>query len=118
MEPVLELVGAVQLADLGETLTDAKDITVFAPNNEAFARIASLAEGADQSELQSILEYHVVEGQILYSDMISNNTTVQSLDNDTELNITVIDGSVFVNNAQVVIRDLLIANGVVHVINK
>lgn len=108
--------GAVQLADLGGDLSEARDITVFAPNNEAFARIASLGGELEQDQLKDILEYHVVEGRVLYSDMISN-TTLDTLDDDKQLNITVIDGSVFVNNAEVVIQDVLVANGVVHVIN-
>lgn len=109
--------GAVQQADLGSALSEASNITVFVPDNEAFARIASLNADLNETVLQSVLSYHVVEGQVLYSDMIEN-TTVQSLDNETELTISVIDGSVFVNNAEVVIQDVLISNGVVHVINK
>lgn len=108
--------GAVQRADLGDSLSQARDITVFAPNNEAFARIASLGGDLNETTLQSILSYHVIEGEVLYSDMIEN-TTVRSLDNNTDLTISVIDGNVFVNNAEVVIQDVLISNGVVHVIN-
>ncbi|KAH6695006.1 FAS1 domain-containing protein [Plectosphaerella plurivora] len=108
--------GAVQRANLGDTLSQASDITVFAPNNEAFARIASLGGDLNETTLQSILSYHVIEGEVLYSDMIEN-TTVRSLDNNTDLTISVIDGNVFVNNAEVVIQDVLISNGVVHVIN-
>jgi uncharacterized surface protein with fasciclin (FAS1) repeats len=109
--------GAVQKANLSDSLSEASDITVFAPNNEAFARIASLGGDLNETMLQSILSYHVIQGEVLYSDQIEN-TTVQSLDNSTDLTISVIDGSVFVNNAEVVIQDVLISNGVVHVINK
>ncbi|KAH7349255.1 FAS1 domain-containing protein [Plectosphaerella cucumerina] len=108
--------GAVQKANLSDSLSEASDITVFAPNNEAFARIASLGGDLNETMLQSILSYHVIQGEVLYSDQIEN-TTVQSLDNSTDLTISVIDGSVFVNNAEVVIQDVLISNGVVHVIN-
>ncbi|KAM0323952.1 hypothetical protein ACHAQA_008534 [Verticillium albo-atrum] len=110
--------GAVQRADVGEVLGEARDLTVFAPDNAAFAAIANLVggdNGLNQSALASILQYHVVEGQVLYSDLIEN-TTLDTLGGG-ELTVSVVNGSVFVNSAEVVIQDVLISNGVVHVIN-
>ncbi|CRK36862.1 hypothetical protein BN1708_007208 [Verticillium longisporum] len=110
--------GAVQRADVGEALGEARDLTVFAPDNSAFAAIANLVggdNGLNQSALASILEYHVVAGQVLYSDLIEN-TTLETLGGG-ELTVSVVNGSVFVNSAEVVVLDVLISNGVVHVIN-
>ncbi|EGY21474.1 hypothetical protein VD0002_g2358 [Verticillium dahliae] len=110
--------GAVQRADVGEALGEARDLTVFAPDNSAFAAIANLVggdNGLNQSALASILEYHVVAGQVLYSDLIEN-TTLETLGGG-ELTVSVVNGSVFVNSAEVVVQDVLISNGVVHVIN-
>ncbi|CRK18133.1 Fasciclin-like arabinogalactan protein like [Verticillium longisporum] len=110
--------GAVQRADVGEALGEARDLTVFAPDNSAFAAIANLVggdNGLNQSALAGILEYHVVAGQVLYSDLIEN-TTLETLGGG-ELTVSVVNGSVFVNSAEVVVQDVLISNGVVHVIN-
>ncbi|KAG7112974.1 Fasciclin-like arabinogalactan protein like [Verticillium longisporum] len=110
--------GAVQRAAVGEALGEARDLTVFAPDNSAFAAIANLVggdNGLNQSALASILEYHVVAGQVLYSDLIEN-TTLETLGGG-ELTVSVVNGSVFVNSAEVVVQDVLISNGVVHVIN-
>lgn len=110
--------GAVQRADVGEALGEARDLTVFAPDNSAFAAIANLVSGdngLNQSALAGILEYHVVAGQVLYSDLIEN-TTLETLGGG-ELTVSVVNGSVFVNSAEVVVQDVLISNGVVHVIN-
>ncbi|EEY22911.1 conserved hypothetical protein [Verticillium alfalfae VaMs.102] len=97
--------GAVQRADVGEALGEARDLTVFAPDNSAFAAIANLVSGdngLNQSALAGILEYHVVAGQVLYSDLIEN-TTLETLGGG-ELTVSVVNGSVFVNSAEVVVR--------------
>lgn len=107
--------GAIERADLGSNLTDTRDITVFAPTNEAFLAISSLLGNASTSELRGLLAYHVVQGRVLYSDLI-RNSSVRALDG-TELNVRQEDGNTFVNSAEVVTKDLLIENGVVHVIN-
>ncbi|KAM0282151.1 hypothetical protein ACHAQH_003191 [Verticillium albo-atrum] len=110
--------GAVTRADLGDALGEASDLTIFAPDNMAFAAIANLVDGdngLNQSALTDILEYHVVAGQVLYSDLIEN-TTLETLGGG-EITVSVVNGSVFVNSAEVVVQDVLISNGVVHVIN-
>ncbi|KFA65072.1 hypothetical protein S40285_03097 [Stachybotrys chlorohalonatus IBT 40285] len=109
------LVGAVQTADLGETLLGLEDITVFAPNNAAFQEIASLTGNLSTEVLGSILRYHVIAGTIAYSSTLGN-TSVETVGGNN-VNITVTDGGVYVNEARVLIADVLIANGVVHVID-
>ncbi|KAH6693939.1 beta-Ig-H3/Fasciclin [Plectosphaerella plurivora] len=108
------LIAAVTQANLGETLTDAESITVFAPTNEAFAALGSL-DGVTEEDLASILTYHVVAGTVAYSSTLQDGT-VETL-NGESLQISIRDGSVFVNDAQVVVADVLISNGVVHVID-
>ncbi|KAJ1328938.1 transforming growth factor-beta-induced protein [Microdochium nivale] len=110
------LVGAVTTAGLGDALTGLTNVTVFAPTNEAFAAISSVAANLSTEALANVLKYHVVDGVVGYSSGLSN-TTLTALDG-TKLNISVIDGEVFVNSAKVVIADVLVANGVVHVIDQ
>jgi uncharacterized surface protein with fasciclin (FAS1) repeats len=108
------LAGAATQANLVETLQDAESITVFAPTNEAFAALGSL-DGVTEEDLANILQYHVVAGTVAYSSTLQDGT-VETL-NGESLQISIRDGSVFVNDAQVVIADVLISNGVVHVID-
>lgn len=108
-------VGAVQQAGVGDALSAASDITVFAPSNAAFEAIGNLVAGLTADELASVLGYHVVAGQVVYSTDVTN-TSVASLQG-TKLNLRVVDGAVWVNSAKVIQADLLLANGVVHIID-
>ncbi|KAI9787939.1 MAG: hypothetical protein M1816_007339 [Peltula sp. TS41687] len=107
--------GALESAGLVEALDTGKDLTIFAPNNEAFQRIGSALPNLTTQQLAQILAYHVVNGTVAYSSTLMNQT-VRS-ENGQELRITVAGGSVFVNSAKVVLADVLVANGVVHVID-
>ncbi|KAI9806446.1 MAG: hypothetical protein M1833_003633 [Piccolia ochrophora] len=109
------LAGALTAADLVSTVDSTPDLTIFAPNNEAFQRIGSALGDLSTEDLVSILQYHVVAGTVGYSSDLSN-TTLQTLGGG-EVTITVAGESVFVNGAKVVTPDVLVANGVVHVID-
>ncbi|KAK4222502.1 FAS1 domain-containing protein [Podospora fimiseda] len=110
------LVGAVQQAGLVETLDTTPDLTIFAPTNDAFAAIGNLVSGLTIEQLTSILGYHVVPGAVVYSTDVTNGLTAKSLQG-TDLNFRVVDGEVWVNSAKVIAADVLVANGVVHVID-
>ncbi|GAB7365443.1 hypothetical protein MBLNU230_g6517t1 [Neophaeotheca triangularis] len=109
--------GALGQSDLLDDVADLDQVTIFAPNNAAFQAIGSAVSDIDDDTLASILQYHVVEDSVLYSTNITNSTTIQALDG-TDLTITVDGGAVYVNGAQVIIPDLLVSNGVVHVIDQ
>ena len=110
------LAGAVTKAGLLEPLTSAKDITIFAPNNAAFQSIGSTVANLTTDQLTAILGYHVVTGTVAYSSTLKNETIKSSTGQDLTIRVT--GGNVFVNSAKVVIPDVLIANGVIHVIDK
>lgn len=107
--------GALEEADLVDVVDGARDLTVFAPYNDAFKNIGSLVANASSDLIASVLAYHVVNGSVLYSTDIKNG----SLDTfgGGKLTVTVANGSVFVNQAKVIIPNVLVANGVVHVID-
>jgi uncharacterized surface protein with fasciclin (FAS1) repeats len=109
------LVGAVTQADLATTLDTLEDVTIFAPYDEAFAAIGSVTGDLSEEQLSKILTYHVVQGTVGYSSGLMNMSleTVEG----SNLTITVGDDGVFVNSAKVIIPDVLVANGVVHVID-
>jgi uncharacterized surface protein with fasciclin (FAS1) repeats len=109
------LAGALGQTNLVNAVDTTRDVTIFAPNNEAFQRIGSALPNLTTQQLAGILTYHVVNGTVAYSSTLSN-MTVRAL-NGGELNIRVQNGSVYVNSAKVVVADVLVANGVVHVID-
>ncbi|KAL8817453.1 MAG: hypothetical protein Q9223_003720 [Gallowayella weberi] len=108
--------GALTQAKLVDTVDSLKDVTVFAPNNSAFQAIGSALPNLTATQLAGILQYHVVNGTVAYSSTLENGTTVPALAGG-DLKITIVDGDVFVNSAKVLIPDVLVANGVVHVID-
>lgn len=113
------LEAAVIAADLAGTLSTDGPFTVFAPTDAAFAALpAGLLDAllADPTgELTNILLYHVVGGTALSTDL-SDGQTITTL-NGQDVTITLNGGNVFVNDAQVIIADLIADNGVVHVID-
>ena len=112
------LVNAVKAADLVETLSGPGPFTVFAPTDDAFAK---LPEGTVESLLQNIpklkaiLTYHVVAGKVMASDVV--NLQSAATVNGQKITIKVKDGTVMVDNAKVVMTDIECANGVIHVID-
>ena len=113
------LTTALQLTDLDETLMGDGPFTVFAPNDAAFDALPDgmLAELLDNPELLStLLLYHVVSGTVLAGDLTDGQEVV-TLSNGDAVTITFENGDVYVNNAQIIITDLIADNGVVHVID-
>ena len=113
------LVTAVQAAGLEETLSGEGPFTVFAPTDEAFA---ALPEGtldsllADEEALAAVLTYHVVAGEAMSGDL-SDGMTIMTVQGE-EVTITITDGAVMVNDANVVTADIETSNWVIHVIDK
>jgi uncharacterized surface protein with fasciclin (FAS1) repeats len=111
------LVAAVQAAGLVDTLQGTGPFTVFAPTDDAFAKLpAGTVEGLlnDLPKLNSILTYHVVAGKVLAKDVagVKHAKTVQGGD----LRVGA-DHGVTINNAKVIRADLEASNGVIHVID-
>src|SRR5918997_5326650 len=112
------LAAAIEAAGLTETLKGEGPFTVFAPTDEAFAK---LPEGTvetllqDKEKLATILKYHVVAGEVSSSDAmkISEAQTVA----EKSLPISTSGGKVMVKNATVTKADIQASNGVIHVID-
>ena len=114
------LVTAVKAAGLVETLKADGPFTVFAPTDEAFAKlpegtIASLLKPENKAELQAILTYHVVPGKVMAKDVVNlkSATTVQG----SKVKIKMDNGAVMIDGAKVVQADVSTTNGVIHVID-
>lgn len=111
-------VGAIQNLSLTETVDNTQDVTCFIPNNLAFQRIGGNLANLSREDLTNILSYHVVPGRVLYSTDIMNGSSVGTLSQGANLTIRMEGESVFVNQARVVLPNVLVANGVVHVIDR
>lgn len=112
------LVAAVQAAGLVETLKGKGPFTVFAPTDEAFAKLPPGTVEAllkDKAKLTAILTYHVVSGDVRAAQAmkLSSAKTV----NGQSFRIMVKDGNVMIDNAKVVKADIGTTNGVIHVID-
>ena len=114
------LVAAVQAAGLVDTLKGKGPLTVFAPTDEAFAKlpagtVENLLKAENRDKLTAVLTYHVVPGRVTAGEVVklSSAPTV----NGRALRINAQNGKVMVDNAQVVQTDIMATNGVIHVID-
>lgn len=114
------LAKALDAAGLVQTLKGAGPFTVFAPTDEAFAKLPAgtlenLLKPEQKAELRRILTYHVVSGKVMAADVVKlrSATTVSG---DT-ITVMARDGKVHVDTATVVKTDIGASNGVIHVID-
>ncbi len=114
------LVAAVKAADLATTLSGAGPFTVFAPTNEAFNKLPAgtvdnLLKPEMKGDLSKVLTYHVVAGSMKAADLKDGQKlkTVQG----NELTVSIKDGKVMIDGANVTTADVVSSNGVTHVID-
>jgi uncharacterized surface protein with fasciclin (FAS1) repeats len=113
------LVAAVKAAGLVDTLKGAGPFTVFAPTDDAFAKLPQgtleeLLKPENKQKLAGILTYHVLAGKVMAADV---KTSMAKTVNGKELNIKAGADGVTVNGAKVVKTDIATSNGVIHVID-
>ena len=114
------LAAALDAADLIATLKGNGPFTVFAPTDEAFAKlpagtVESLLKPENRDQLVAILTYHVVSGKVMAKDVV--NLSEAKTVNGSDLSIKVMDGKVRINDATVVAADVATSNGVIHVVD-
>ncbi|MEE4350717.1 MAG: fasciclin domain-containing protein [Pacificimonas sp.] len=114
------LIAAVTAADLAATLSSDGPFTVFAPTDEAFAKLPAgtvdmLLEPENKAKLVEILTYHVVPGKVMSTDLAGNQLSAATVEG-SEIAIDATNG-VMVNDATVVMADVAASNGVIHVID-
>ena len=116
----IALAAALKAAGLVETLKGAGPFTVFAPTDEAFAKlpagtVENLLKPENKDKLKAVLTYHVVAGKVTASDVakLKSAKTVQG----SEAKVSMSGGKVMIDNATVVKTDIMAKNGVIHVID-
>ncbi len=113
------LAAALKAAGLVEALQGKGPFTVFAPTDEAFAKlppgtVENLLKPENKTTLQTILKYHVVPAQVVAKDVKAGPAPTLS---DQRIDIKISGGNVMVDNAKVVKTDVMATNGVIHVID-
>ena len=118
------LLAAAQAAGLADALATTKNITVFAPTDEAFAKlpagtVESLLKPENKDKLVAILTYHVLPRELAANQMLAGPFHVRTLKSggDRTLAISKGAGGVTVDNAKVVKADIVTDNGIIHVID-
>lgn len=114
------LVAAVQAADLEATLRGPGPFTVFAPTDDAFAKLPAgtvdtLLQPENKEQLTAILTYHVIAGSVPSTQAVKLTSAKTVLGKD--LKLAVVDGALHVNDATVVKADVQASNGIIHVID-
>ena len=116
------LVAAVQAAGLGDALSGPGPFTVFAPTDEAFAKlpegtVEDLLKPENREKLVAILTYHVIPGKVMAGDVAGKKLSVETVQGD-ELAVDAMSGGMMINGATVTAADIEASNGVIHVINQ
>lgn len=116
------LVAAVKAAGLVDTLKGDGPFTVFAPTDEAFAKlpkgtVEGLLKPENKDKLKAILTYHVVSGKVMAKDVVKLDGKEVKTVEGSPVAITVDGGTVMVGSAKVTKTDIQTSNGVIHVID-
>jgi uncharacterized surface protein with fasciclin (FAS1) repeats len=114
------LLAAAKAADLAETLMSDGPFTVFAPTDDAFAKlpagtVESLLQPENVGQLRSILKYHVVAGRTFADEVVTMNKVGTLAGMDAAISVT--DGVARIGDAKIVATDIDATNGVIHVID-
>lgn len=116
------LVKLVQAADLAETLSGPGPFTVFAPTDDAFAKldsktVADLQKPENKEKLATILKYHVVSGKVTAADAAKLDGKSADTVAGKQIKVKVDGSKVKINDATVTKADIMASNGVIHVID-
>lgn len=116
------LTSAVKAAGLVETLKGKGPFTVFAPTDEAFAKLPNetlteLLKPENKDALSKILTYHVTPGKLTAADVVKLNGKEIKMVNGDKAKIEVKNNEVYINGAKIIVTDIMAKNGVIHVID-
>jgi len=113
---------ALYAADLVPTFADAANVTVFAPRNSAFQLLAGTLTNLSTEALARVLRYHIVPGQVLLSPQLTNGTNLTTACADAAgkpvlARVLRAGNNAYVDRSQIIQPDILIANGVIHMVD-
>lgn len=114
--------GALYAADLVPLFADSANVTIFAPRNSAFQLLAGTFSGLSKEALARILKYHLVPGQLLLSPQLTNGSNLSTAALDAAghpilAHVLRSGNNMFIDSSQVIQPNILVANGVVHMVD-
>lgn len=114
------LAAALEAGDLVDTLKADGPYTVFAPTDEAFAKLPAgtvemLLMPENKDKLVAILTYHVVPGKVTAAEVITMTSAPTA--NGSDVAISIVDETVFINDSKVIATDIEASNGIIHVVD-
>jgi transforming growth factor-beta-induced protein len=114
------LASGLKATNLLTAVDSLKDVTIFAPSNAAFKAVSAQTSNLTMKELAGVLEYHVINGTVGYSTLLMTGLANESFPTlaGGNVNIRAENNKVFVNSAQVTMTDVIVSNGVIHVLDK
>ncbi|KAK4466019.1 Periostin [Cladorrhinum samala] len=103
---------------MGEVVEKQTDLTIFAPRNSAFQQLAGTFAGLSNADLKKILSYHIIPRSVMHVWELKNDTSLTTAEgSDSKVGITLFTNFIYVNSAQLIQTDVLLNNGVVHIID-
>ncbi|RBR26513.1 uncharacterized protein FIESC28_00699 [Fusarium coffeatum] len=113
---VESFLGGLFKAGLMPDLADRNDITVFAPRDQAMENVGSTLNSMSAKELARVMGYHIVPGKVLVSTGLVNGTSLSTLAGEKTY-IRQVGNEKFINSAKIITTDILISNGILHIIS-
>lgn len=108
--------GALHAADLMPEVAEERNLTIFAPRDEVFKLVGGSLSDLDADALARVFGYHVVPGRVLPSAELTNGSRLATREDGASLTVRRSGNDLYVNSARIVQPDILVANGVVHVV--
>ncbi|KAM6535365.1 hypothetical protein FALCPG4_004937 [Fusarium falciforme] len=113
---VQSFLGGLYDSKIMPALDEVKDITVFAPRDQAMEAIGGTLAKMSLSQLAEVMGYHIVRGKVLVSTDLRNAKSLKTISQGKRLQIRQIGNEMFVNSAKIISTDILISNGILHII--
>lgn len=110
-------VGALYAGGVMPSVSSRPDVTIFAAQEAAMDLVGGTLQTLDATTLSNVAKYHVVPGQVLSLAMLTNATTLDTLLPGNKVMIRQAGNNKYVNAAQIVQPDILLANGIMHIIS-
>ncbi|EFQ31291.1 fasciclin domain-containing protein [Colletotrichum graminicola] len=109
--------GALYTADLVAEFAETKDVTIFAPRNAAFQQVAGALSGMGRDALRRVLRYHLVPSVVAQASSLANATELGTAVDGKSVALTLSNNDIFVDSARVIQTNILVANGVIQMID-
>ncbi|GKT40395.1 fasciclin-like arabinogalactan protein [Colletotrichum spaethianum] len=109
--------GALYTADLVTEFAETKNVTIFAPRNAAFQQVAAALSGMSKEALRRVLQYHLVPSVVAQASSLANQTKLGTAVDGKSIDITLYNNDIFVDSARIIQTNILVANGVIQMID-